>query len=106
MFDGPYYRLAWLALASLAGAITALSFRPFKDMTRLEIVIALFVGFSFAVFVGPWAVKAAFGSEQVDLRVAGGMFYLMASGSNILVPLAVRKFGDLFGVKAATGEHR
>lgn len=100
VLEHPFAKLAWLGLAALAGAITALSFRPFKHMTRAEIIIAVFVGFSFAAFVGPWAAAVIFGDGPVDLRILGGVFYIMATGSNLLLPPLIRKVGELFGVKA------
>lgn len=96
-FSHPLTRILWAFLASIAGAITALSFRPFKDMKRGEVTLALFVGASFAMFVGPYAVWLTFGTGPVDTRVLGGLFYLMASGSNILIPLAIKKLSQFFG---------
>src|SRR5687768_2670867 len=93
---------AWILLASFAGALTALSFRPFKDMTRGEIAIALTVGASFAIFVGPWVASMLFGEGPVDIRILGGLFYLLASGSNILIPMAVKWLGRVFGSNAAS----
>ena len=100
VYESPLVRLLYSVLASIAGAITALSFRPFKTMSRTEITLALFVGATFAMFVGPWVAFAMFGNGPVDIRLLGGLFYLMASGSNILIPLAVRKLSGLFGVRA------
>lgn len=96
----PMTQWLWIVLASLAGALTALSFRPFKDMSRIEIVLALFVGFSFAIFVGPWVVHWYFGTAQPDIRVTGAFFYLMASGSNALVPFFIRKMSNVIGSEA------
>lgn len=86
-------------VASLAGAITALSFRPFANMTKGEIGMALFVGASFAMFVGPWAVHLLPESITSDIRLQAGIFYLMASGSNALIPLAVRWLGRFVGFR-------
>jgi len=94
----------WTILASFAGALTALSFRPFKNMTRGEIMLALTVGASFAIFVGPLVAHWLFGDGPVDIRILGGVFYLMASGSNILIPMAVKKLGSLLGQKTGEGE--
>ena len=102
--ENPYLRIFWPVLASLAGAITALSFRPFKQMSRIEIVLALIVGTSFATFVGPLAAAWMFGEQPADIRLLGGMFYLMASGSNILIPLAVKKVGSFFGIEKGEEE--
>lgn len=97
--SNPLTQIVWTLLASFAGALTALSFRPFRDMTKGEIMLALTVGASFAIFVGPLAAKWMFGDGPVDIRVLGGVFYLMASGSNILIPIAVKKLGGFLGVK-------
>jgi ABC-type uncharacterized transport system permease subunit len=87
----------WAALASIAGAITALSFRPFKEMTVGEIVLALFVGASFAFFVGPLVVRLMFGTAEPDMRIVGAVLYLLATGSNALIPRAVERLSRVFG---------
>jgi len=102
--SNPLAQIAWTILASFAGALTALSFRPFRNMTRGEISLALTVGATFAIFVGPWVAQMIYGNGPVDIRVLGGIFYLMASGSNILVPLAIKKLSSLVGVKAEENE--
>lgn len=99
---GPLERWLWPAVASLAGAVTALSFRPFKSMSKGEIFMALFVGASFAWFVSPWVNQAIFGDGPTDVRVLGGVFYLMASGSNILIPFAIKWLGRMFGGHSPT----
>lgn len=96
MLDKPQ-AILWAFLASVAGAITALSFRPFARMSRWEIFLALFVGASFAFFVGPWVVQLVLGRGQIDLRIAGGIFYLLASGSNVLIPIMIKKLSHFFG---------
>jgi hypothetical protein len=96
--DSYWLRFLWPLLASLAGAITALSFRPYKSMGAVEIALSLVVGTSFATFVGPLAAVWIFGTGPIDIRMLGATFYLMASGSNVLIPLMIRK---LFGTEAA-----
>lgn len=97
-------RLAWLyaILASLAGALTALSFRPFKSMSKGEIALALFVGASFALFVGPLAALWMFGRGPVDIRLFGAILYTMASGSNILIPFVIKRIQVALGYKEGT----
>lgn len=99
MEDNPLMKWLWPLLASLAGAVTALSFRPFKKMSAVEIWMALFVGASFAWFVSPWVNHMIFGNGPTDIRVLGGVFYLMASGSNILIPFAIKWFSKVFGTQ-------
>jgi hypothetical protein len=95
--DSIWVRLLWPLLASLAGAITALSFRPYRNMTIIEVAMSIVVGTSFATFVGPLAAVWIFGNGPVDIRLLGATFYLMASGSNILIPMAIKKLGTLIG---------
>lgn len=90
----------WIVLASFAGSLAALSFRPYQSMTRLEIAISLTVSATFAIFVGSWVATQIFGTDPVDIRLLGGLYWLMATGSNILIPLAVKKLGSLFGSNA------
>lgn len=92
-------RVLYPVVASLAGAVTALSFRPFKGMTKGEIGMALFVGASFAIFFGPWANHILFGDGLSDPRLQAGVYYLLASGSNALIPMAVKWLGRAFGFK-------
>lgn len=88
--DNPLLAWLWPLLASLAGAVTALSFRPYARMSPIDILMALFVGTTFAWFVSPWVAHTAFGYEPPGIRVVGGLYYIMASGSNILIPFAIR----------------
>lgn len=97
MDDNPLLRWLWPLLASLAGAVTALSFRPYARMTPADIFMALFVGTTFAWFVSPWVAHTVFGYEPPEIRVVGAIYYLMASGSNILIPFAVRRVKTLLG---------
>lgn len=92
MTDEPAFtRLIWGLLGSVAGAITALSFQSWKDMTRGQILMSLFVAASFSFFVAP-----LFFSSVRDTRAAGGIFYLMATGSNVLIPRAVKWLSSAF----------
>lgn len=102
--DGPLMKWLWPLLASLAGAVTALSFRPFKSMSPIDIGMAIFVGAAFAWFVSPWVCQVIFGNSPPDIRILGGVFYLMASGSNILMPFAIKWLRRLFGSQLTEGE--
>lgn len=84
-------RLAYVAMAALAGSITALSFLPWKTMTWVEILLTLFVGFAFAIFGMPW-LAADWARIDIDnLRVICGITYFGATGANIFIPLVIRK---------------
>ncbi len=78
-------RLIWSLLSSVAGAITSLSFQAWKNMSLPEILMSLFVAASFAFFVGPLVLKSV-----DDLRTSGAILYLLATGSNVLIPRAVK----------------
>lgn len=83
-------KFIWTAVASFAGSITALSFRLWQKMTPFEIGLALFVGTTFAIFVTPlfislWPAKP----KGDDLQVLGGIYYLLASAWNILLPVVI-----------------
>jgi hypothetical protein len=97
--DHTFSRWLYLTLAAFAGSITALSFKPFQKMTKAEICIAVFVGFSFSIFVGPYILHLIYDDKLVDYQIAGGILYITATGSNIFIPLAVRKVAELFGTK-------
>ncbi len=99
--DSAPLRFLWPLLASIAGAITSLSFKSYRDMRAIEIAMSLVVGTSFGTFVGPLAAVWIFGAGPVDIRMLGATFYLMASGSNVLIPLAIRKLSSFFGTEAA-----
>lgn len=99
--DSPGAQFAWTVLAAVAGAVTALSSRPLESMTRWQIGLSFFVSASFAIFVGPLLVRLIFGVEPPDIRLTGAVYYLLATGSNVLVPLAVRRLSGFIGVKAA-----
>lgn len=87
----------WMGLAALAGGITALSFREWRQMRTREILMTVFVGVSFAIFVAPWVAFRVFGIDDGDTQALAAIVYVMASGSNILVPVLIdwvrRSFG-------------
>ncbi len=86
-------RWLWPLLASVAGAITALSFRPWRGLSRGEVLMALFVGASFAFFVSPLVLELVFGKGPIEPRKLGAIYYVMATGSNALIPAAVKWLG-------------
>lgn len=99
MNDGPFVKYLWPILASLAGAVTALSFKPFQTMKRSEIFMALFVGTSFAFFVSPLVINAMARGGDEDARVAGAIIYILAAGSNFLIVPAIKKIGVIVGYR-------
>jgi hypothetical protein len=97
--DNALMRFLWPLLASLAGAVTALSLRPWQGMSRGEVILAVFVGASFAYFVAPWVVWVMFKDGPVPIRALGVIYYGMASGSNALIPLIIKKLGNHLGLR-------
>lgn len=89
--------LAYILMAALAGAVTALAFLAWKSMSRTEIALTLFVGASFAIFVTPWIAHLAFGLDQADVRTVAGLTYVTASGSNTILPMLIRRLKKLVG---------
>jgi hypothetical protein len=92
MNESPVWKFLYPLLAALAGSLTALSFRGWDGLTRTQITLTIFVGASFAYFVSPLLF-----SKVTDIREAGGILYLLASGSNALIPLAIKRLGTLVG---------
>lgn len=87
----PWSTTIYTAMAAIAGAITALAFRKWQEMTAGEIMFALFVGASFAWFVTPMILHGLTGETGPNVRYVSGITYIMASGSNALLPLIISK---------------
>ena len=96
----PHLKGAYTLLAAIAGAVTALSFQNWKAMTIREALMSLFVGASFAIFVTPLIVDRLLGTTEEASRMIAGLTYIAATGSNILIPMAIKWAGRVFG----TGE--
>lgn len=96
MFDNEYLETGYVLLAAFAGAVTALAFMKWKEMTYPEILLTLFVGASFAIFVTPWLANVALGIETEDARSVAAITYVMASGSNTFLPVIIRYLRRLF----------
>ncbi|WP_069338320.1 hypothetical protein [Sphingobium yanoikuyae] len=99
MTTEPFSSVAYTIMAALAGAVTALAFRPWKKMTGLEIALTLFVGFSFAIFVSPWVAHSIMQVPANEPRAASFITYVMGAGSNILLPRIIQFFERLLGAK-------
>jgi hypothetical protein len=95
------FRMGYVGMAALAGAITALAFVKWKELSRGEILLTLVAGFSFAVFVTPWVAETFFGVEPTNVRALAAMTYIFGSGSNILLPLLIRSIGRVFTVNGS-----
>lgn len=99
MFDDGhgFLRFGYIAMAALAGAITALAFQRWRELSRAEICLTLLAGFSFAVFVTPWAAHAFFGMAEDNVRGIAALTYIFGSASNILLPVVIRWVSGAFG---------
>jgi Mg/Co/Ni transporter MgtE len=85
----------YIAMAAFAGAVTALSMQKWRSMTAAEIGMGVFVGFTFALFVAPWAVTR-FGWGN-DMTAVCMFVYVFGSGANIMIPLAIKRLSSVFG---------
>lgn len=90
--DEPWLNYLWSIIASLAGAVTSLAFRSWQGLTKTEIAMAVFVGTTFAFFVSPLVFQ-----NIGETRASGGLFYLMATGWNVLLPYAIHRLKTAIG---------
>lgn len=91
------FRYTYVMMAAVAGAVTALAFSKWRDLTRGEIILTLLAGFSFAVFVTPWVAQQFLGLDDDNVRGIAALTYIFGSGSNILLPVVIRWTGRAFG---------
>lgn len=82
--------MTYVAIAALAGSVTALSFMPWRTMKWADIAITLFVGCAFAAFGVPYIVSDLFGIDITNLRAICFFTYLGATGANSFIPLIIR----------------
>jgi len=81
----------YVAMAALAGSITALSLMAWRTMTWREIIMTIVVGCSFAFFVVPYAVETWIGVDISKMRAICFFTYLGATGANAFVPIIIRR---------------
>lgn len=81
----------YVAIAALAGSITALSLLAWRKMTWAEIIMSIVVGCSFAVFVVPYAVETWVGVDLANVRAICFFTYVGATGANAFIPVIVRR---------------
>lgn len=94
---GDHARLVYTGMAAVAGAITALSFMKWREMSWPEVTMTVFVGAAFSLFAVPWLAADVAGMDIENLRAICGITYLGATGSNILIPIAIRRLRGLVG---------
>ena len=94
----------WASLATLSGAISSISLRPYKEMSKAQIAMAFTVSSTFAMFVGSfvaeWVARRFFGPGPINLRAFGAVMWFMAAASHFLLPVMIsraKRFADAFG---------
>lgn len=95
--QGQLWRFGYVALAALSGALTALGFVKWKELSRADIALTLVGGFSFAIFVTPWIAHEWIGVAESNTRAIAALTYVFGSGSNILLPTIIRSVRRLVG---------
>lgn len=94
MSEGPPgIQYVYGVIGSIAGGISSLTVSGWKNKSRTEVWLSIFVAATFSFFVAPLMFAG-----WMDTRAAGGIFYLMATGSNVLIPPSVRWLRRLAGV--------
>lgn len=82
---------AWVGLATIGGAITSISFRPYKEMGKWEIAIAFVVAVSFSVASGPLVAEVIshwlYGQAPISLHVYGFTMWIMGAASQVVIPV-------------------
>lgn len=94
-----YAGVAYAAMATVAGAITALSFLDWKRLSWAEIAMTLFVGSAFATFCIPYLIGDRWGIDLTNKRAICFFMYIGATGSNIFIPLLIRKGKKMLGLE-------
>lgn len=92
-----HFRVLYIAMAAMAGSVTALSFLPWKSMSWTEIGMTLFVGSTFAIFGVPWLAHDWAHIDIENLRAICAITYFGATGANVFIPIVIRRFKKALG---------
>lgn len=84
----------WVAAAALAGSIVSLAFDAQQTLALKGKIFTIFVGFTFAVFVGPVIVRAVFGPQPADSQLVGALYFFMSASSMTLLPMLLKTFSN------------
>lgn len=96
--DNPIMRWLWPLLAAMAGSVTSLSLRPYEKMNTVQILMALFCGAAFSVFVTPFVIHLIYGpTPSLNLPMLGALFYISSCAWNVLLPWIFRRIIALMG---------
>lgn len=99
MEDNPFVRNAYIAMAAVAGAITSLSLSNYREKTRTEIGLTVFVGTAFAIFFIPWFTVDILKVNTESIKTACGLTYLGGTVANALMPAIVKRVRKHFGLE-------
>ncbi len=94
MDEVPWLKHGFILMSALAGAITSVGFQK-KGLSWKEAAMAIFVGFTFSVFVTPLLAEWLFGIEaDTNARTLAGMVFLTAAANHILLPKIFERWGS------------
>lgn len=83
----------WSTLAALAGTVSSLSFRPYRTMSKIDIVLSLIVSLTFAIFVGSlvaeWVARWPLWGGQLNVKVYGATMWFLGASAHYLIPVAI-----------------
>ncbi|MGI4744952.1 MAG: hypothetical protein ACRYFY_02755 [Janthinobacterium lividum] len=68
-------------------------------MSPVEAWLSIFVSFSFSYFVTPLLISWIWHDGVVPLRPAGAIYWVTATGSNVLIPWTIRRIRILAGLQ-------
>lgn len=90
----------YIPLAALAGAISSLGARRWRNMSKGKIALAILMGSTFALFVTPWVAHEYIGVKEDDARAIVALTYLFAIAAHLILPWIIHRLERLIG----TGE--
>jgi len=94
--DHPWWANLYLMFAAFCGSVTSLSLMQWKTMERKEVMLTLFVGTTFSVFVAPFIAAAVFNIDIEKLRAMCFVMYVGATGANAFLPAIIKRIVRFF----------
>lgn len=90
-------RYVYIPLAAFTGAISSLGARRWRTMSKSKILLAVFMGATFAMFVTPWAAHAIMGIKEDDARGTVALTYLFGIAAHIILPWLIQRIERMIG---------
>ena len=90
--DHPWWANLYLMFAAFCGSVTSLSLMQWKTMERKEVMLTLFVGTTFSVFVAPFIASSVFHVDVGNLQALCAAMYFGATGANAFIPMLIKRF--------------